>query len=255
MADIKVKISDHVMVITLARAQKKNAITDAMYGDIVDAFSRAADDTNVHVVFINAEGPDFCAGNDIGMFVDTVASGSDISKSNTAPFLAALSTFPKPLIAAVTGRAIGIGATMLLHCDLIYIAADAVLKLPFIDLALVPEAGSARLLPARIGHPRAFAVFAFTETLTGAEAVTLGLANAAFPHDEVADAALTAAQRLAQKPAAALVATKALMRDTNAITNAITNERDAFIKQLASPEASAAFAAFAARKGPTPATT
>ena len=102
MPDIKVTISDHVMVITLARAQKKNAITDAMYGELVDAFSRAAIDQDVHVALINADGPDFCAGNDIAMFVDTVASGSDITQSNTAPFLAALSTFPKPLIAAVT---------------------------------------------------------------------------------------------------------------------------------------------------------
>jgi len=247
MSDIKVAIADHVMVITLARAQKKNAITDAMYGDLANALSGAASDPEVHVALIIAEGPDFCAGNDIGMFVETVASGSDITRSNTAPFLAALSTFPKPLIAAVTGRAIGVGATMLLHCDLVYVATDATLKFPFIDLALVPEAASARLLPARVGHQRAFAIFAFTETLTGAGAVGLGLAYTALPREQVADVALNAAQLLAKKPPSALVAMKALMRDTDAITQAIANETTAFVKQLASPEASAAFAAFAAR--------
>ncbi|QGZ93774.1 enoyl-CoA hydratase-related protein [Terricaulis silvestris] len=248
MSDIQVQTSDHVMVITLNRAHKKNAITDAMYGDFADALKRAAEDGDIHVALINADGPDFCAGNDIGMFVDTVAAGADISQSNTSPFLKAISTFPKPLVAAVRGKAIGIGTTMLLHCDLVYVADDAALRLPFIDLGLVPEAGSARLMPARIGHARAFALFAFGEAMSGAEAAALGLANAAVPADQVNEKALSAAHALAKKPPAAIAATKALMRDAGAIAASIASERDAFIAQLASPEASAAFAAFAARR-------
>lgn len=248
MNDIQVQASDHVMIITLNRAHKRNAITDAMYGELAAALTRAAEDEDIHVALINADGPDFCAGNDIGMFIDTVAAGADISQSNTSPFLKAISTFPKPLVAAVRGKAIGIGVTMLLHCDLVYVAEDAALRLPFIDLGLVPEAGSARLMPARIGHTRAFAMFAFGEAMSGAEAATLGLANAAAPSEQVDETALRAAQALARKPPAALAATKALMRDAGAIAAAIASERDAFIAQLASPEASAAFAAFAARR-------
>jgi enoyl-CoA hydratase/carnithine racemase len=240
------------MIITLDRASKKNAITDAMYGEIAAALSRAAQDQEAHVVLIRAEGPDFCAGNDLTMFMDAANGGADLSQSNVGPFLDALSTFPKPLIAAVTGKAIGIGVTLLLHCDLVYVATDTELKLPFVDLGLVPEAGSARLLPARIGHSRAFAMFAFGETMSGRAAAELGLANTALPREEVLGAALTAAQSLAQKPPAALAATKALMRDAAAIKAAIAEDRVALMERLASPEAAAAFAAFAARKMSAP---
>jgi enoyl-CoA hydratase/carnithine racemase len=250
VADIRIEITGGVMTLTLDRPAKMNAITDAMYGAMAAALRDAAQDNSIGVVLIRGEGADFCAGNDIGMFAASAKGDFDLAASNTDPFLQALSTFPKPLIAAVTGRAIGIGTTLLLHCDLVYVAPDARLATPFIDLGLVPEAASALLMPARIGHVRAFGLFALGETISGTEAVTLGIANKALPAEQVAAAAAAAANALARKPASALQATKALMRDGAAIASALEADRKAFLAQLGTPEAAAAFAAFAARKKP-----
>jgi len=246
LPDIRIAIADHVMTVTLNRPAKKNAITDAMYGAITDALNEAAASNAIHAVLIAGEGDDFCAGNDIGMFAN--ASDDDIARSNAGAFLDTLSTFPKPLVAAVTGRAIGVGVTMLLHCDLVFVAADAQLATPFIDLGLVPEAASALLIPQRIGHARAFALFALGERLNGTRAADLGIANQALPASEVHNAAHAAAIAVAAKPPAAVAATKRLMRDASAIAAALAADRAAFLHQLATPEAAAAFAAFAARK-------
>lgn len=248
MADVRIETADRVMVITLDRASKKNAITDQMYGEIAGALNHAATDNEVRVVVLAGEGPDFCAGNDISMFTDSAAGGQDVATSNVEPFLTALSTFPKPLVAIVTGRAIGVGATLLLHCDLVYVASDAQLILPFINLGLTPEAGSAWLLPQRIGHVRAFALMALGERLSGVAAASLGLANAALPTAELVPAAMTAAHTLAERSPTALAATKRLMRDAGAVAAALAADRQALLTQLASPEAAAAFAAFAARR-------
>jgi enoyl-CoA hydratase/carnithine racemase len=250
MPDILIESAGGVTTIAFNRPEKKNAITDAMYGAVADGLSAAAEDEAVRVVIIAGEGADFTAGNDISMFAAVAAGQADIAESNVQRFLTAISTFPKPLVAAVTGRAIGVGVTMLLHCDLVYVAEDAALILPFVDLGVVPEAGSSRLLPARIGHVRAFALFTLGEPLGGAEAVALGLANAALPAADVRSAAEAAACKLAGKPASSLAATKRLMRDADAIRDAIRADDEAFIRQLSSPEAAAAFAAFAARKKP-----
>ena len=248
MTNIRVETADRVTIITIARSEKKNAITNAMYGAIAEALDSAAANPAIGAVVICGDGSDFCAGNDISMFADSNAGKIDISESNVGPFLRALSTFPKALVAAVTGRAIGIGTTMLLHGDLVYVADDAQLSTPFIDLGLVPEAASALLIPARIGHVRAFALFALGERLTGIQAAAIGIANVALPADEVMPAALSAALALSAKPASAIAATKRLMRDSAAIQGALDADRDAFIRQLATPEAQAAFAAFAVRK-------
>jgi len=250
ISDVRVSAEAGVLRITLDRAAKKNAITDAMYGEIAAALTRAADDPEIKAVLIDGDGPDFCAGNDISMFAASADGEQDIAKSNVGPFLTALSNFPKALVAAVTGRAIGIGVTMLLHCDLVYVAEDAQLSTPFIDLGLVPEAASALLMPARIGHVRAFALFALGERLNGSQTAALGIANAALPAADVAAAARDAAIALAAKPPSAIAATKALMRDTATIARALEADRTAFIRQLGTPEAAAAFAAFAARKAP-----
>jgi len=251
MGDVRVETADRVMVITLDRASKKNAITDAMYGEIAAALVHAAGDDEIRVAVLAGDGADFCAGNDISMFADSAAGKGDIATSNVGPFLSALSTFPKPLVAIVSGRAIGVGVTMLLHCDLVYVATDARLTLPFVDLGLVPEAGSAWLLPQRIGHARAFALIALGERLSGTDAAALGLANLALPTTDLAPAAMAAARTLAGKPPSALAATKKLMRDAAAIEAAMAADREAFLAQLATPEAAAAFAAFAARKSAT----
>lgn len=246
MPGVRIETADRVMVVTLDRADKKNAITDAMYGEIARALTHAAAADEVRVVVLAGEGPDFCAGNDISMLAD---GSQDVAASNVEAFLTALTTFPKPLVAIVTGRAIGVGATLLLHCDLVYIASDAQLILPFVNLGLTPEAGSAWLLPQRIGHVRAFALMALGERMSGAAAANLGLANAALPAAEVAPAAMASARSLAEKSPSALAATKRLMRDAGAIEAALAADREALLIQLASPEAAAAFAAFAARRG------
>lgn len=250
MSDVLIETREGVTRIAFNRPEKKNAITDGMYGAVADALDAAADDPAVRVVIIAGEGPDFTAGNDISMFAAVAAGQADIGESNVGRFLTTISTFPKPVVAAVTGRAIGVGVTMLLHCDLVYVAEDAILSMPFVDLGVVPEAGSSRLLPARIGHVRAFALFTLGQPLGGAEAVTLGIANAALPAAEVESAAEAAARTLAGKAASSLAATKRLMRDADAIRAAIRADDEAFLRQLTSPEAAAAFAAFAARKKP-----
>ena len=250
MNEMKVETTGGVMTITLNRPEKKNAITDAMYGTFAAALTAADSDPAIKAALIRGEGADFCAGNDISTFAAVSAGQLNMADTNTRRFLDAISTFSKPLVAAVTGRAIGIGVTMLLHCDLVFVADDAELRTPFIDLGLVPEAASALLIPARIGHVRAFALFALGEKLSGTEAAALGLANRAMPAGEIAEAAMTAALALAGKPLSALIATKKLMRDSEAIAAALKADETAFIEQLKTPEAAAAFAAFANRKAP-----
>ncbi len=248
MSDIRIEHAEGVTTIILNRPEKKNAVTNDMYGTIADALAAAAQDDDVRVVILAGEGADFCAGNDISMFAEVAAGEADLEESHVVRFLDAISTFPKPLIAAVTGRAIGVGVTMLLHCDLVYVSEDAALILPFVDLGVVPEAGSSRLLPARIGHVRAFALFTLGEPLSGSDATGLGLANAALPAAEVLPAALAAARKLAAKSASSIAATKQLMRDADSIQQAIAADDAAFRVQLMHPDAAAAFAAFAARK-------
>jgi len=248
MADIRIEMDEGVATLTLARPDKMNAITDAMYGAMADALAEMGQDPAVRVALITGEGENFCAGNDISMFAAAATGDPAAALSNVGRFIEAISLFPKPLVAAVLGRAIGIGTTMLLHCDLVYLAEDATLATPFVDLGLVPEAGSSRLLPERIGHVRAFAMFGLGEPVGGSQAVALGLANAALPAVEVLLTARAAATRLASKPLGALIATKALMRDKGTIGAAIAADTAAFVDRLSSPEAAAAFAAFAARK-------
>jgi enoyl-CoA hydratase/carnithine racemase len=250
ISDVRVAIADQVMTITLDRARKKNAMTDAMYSVIAANLRRAQEDPDIHVALLTANGADFCAGNDINVLMGV--HGLDAPASNAEAFLTALSTFSKPLIAAVQGMAIGIGATLLLHCDVVFAAPDTQLKMPFVDLGLVPEAGSARLLPAIVGHPRAFSLFAFGFPLSGAAAADLGLVSHLVPREQLAAAALEAAQALARKPPAALAATKALMRDPAAIRAALAADRAALLERLASPEAAAALARFTARKPSAP---
>ena len=139
---------------------------------------------------------------------------------------------------------------MLLHCDLVYVAKDAKLSTPFVNLALVPEAASSVTLPARIGHARAFAMFAFGEAVTGEQAAQIGIANAAVPADQVLATAREAARKLAQRPLGALMATKKLMRDGAMLLQQMNNEAEYFGRQLKSPEAAEAFAAFAQKRQP-----
>lgn len=247
---VRVTVDDGVLKITLARADKKNALTQPMYGALAHALARAETDTTVRAVLLEAEGDAFTAGNDLGDFAAVAAGTLAREEMTTHLFLNELAKARKPIVAAVQGLAVGIGVTMLLHCDLVFVADDAKLSVPFVNLALVPEAGSSALLQARVGYTRAFAMFAFGEPVDGRTAATLGLATRAMPSGEVRANALAAAKLLATKPLGALLATKQLMRDSEAIAALIAKESQIFGERLLSPETAEALRAFAERRPP-----
>jgi enoyl-CoA hydratase/carnithine racemase len=247
---VRIAAEDGVLRITLARPDKKNALTTAMYTALGNALARAETDSSVRAVLFEAEGDAFTAGNDLGDFA-AVASGEMVREDMTTHlFLDALATARKPYVAAVHGLAVGIGVTMLLHCDLVFVAEDAKLSTPFVNLALVPEAASSALLQARIGYARAYAMFALGEPINGRTAAAIGLANAALPVNEVRPKALAAAKLLASKPMGALQATKELMRDSKAIAALMARETEIFSARLKSPETAEALRAFAERRPP-----
>ncbi|MGV0758675.1 enoyl-CoA hydratase-related protein [Tistrella mobilis] len=247
--DIRTTTADGIMEIIFARPAKKNAITNEMYGAVADALESAEADDAIHVVLIRSDSGDFTAGNDLSDFAK-IAAGEGPTVRHVQRVLKQLARMQKPVVAAVLGQAVGIGTTMLLHCDLVYVARDAKLSTPFVGLALVPEAASSLLLPAAIGHRRAFAMFALGEVLSGSEAAELGLVNAALPANDVFGAARAAAGRLAQQPIGAIKATKGLMRDAAAIATVMDTESRLFFERLQSPEAREAFTAFAERRKP-----
>jgi enoyl-CoA hydratase/carnithine racemase len=249
---VRVEKAGGVLTLTLNRPEKKNALTRAMYQALGEAIDGAASDNDVRCVLIQAEGDAFTAGNDITDFaaVNAGDSAGRVVAVQGNPLLAALARAKTPLVAAVQGRAIGVGLTMLLHCDLVYVAEDAILSAPFANLALTPEAASSLLLPARIGHARAFAMFVLGETVDGATAAQWGIANAALPVGQVKARARAAAEAIAAKPKAAVAKTKALMRDETALLARIGVEGAHFLEQLRSPEAREAFAAFAEKRAP-----
>lgn len=247
---VRVSVEDGVMRIRLARPEKKNALTNAMYGALDDALRRAESDPSVRVVFFEAEGDVFTSGNDLGDFA-AVASGT-LARADmrSSSFLQALAHGKKPYVAAVQGLAVGIGVTMLMHFDIVYVADNAKLSTPFVNLAVVPEAASSWLIPARIGHARAFEMFALGEPMDGRTAASIGLVNGALPAGEVHAKALQVARKLAMKPAGALQATKQLMRNGAAIAAVMAREGEIFGAQLKSAEAAEAFKAFAERRAP-----
>lgn len=245
---IKLREEDGVLEITFARPEKKNALSNAMYQAAREALESAQTNRAIRVVLFSAEGGAFTAGNDIAEFA-AVASGN-AGELQAHGFIQSLCRAEKPIVAAVPGLAVGVGTTMLLHCDLVYVADTARLSTPFVNLGLVPEAASSLLLPARIGHVRAFAMFALGEAISGAEAVALGLANKMLPQDEVLPAARAAAQALAQKPIGSVVSTKRLMRSVATLMARIEEESRIFGERLTSDEAREALTAFMERRAP-----
>ena len=235
-----------VVEILMDRPDKKNALTNAMYDALTAALAQAAEGAASAVV-IGSTGPDFTAGNDLDDFTRAAEDGPPL---RAFPFIEALAAFPKPLVAAVRGRGVGIGLTMLLHCDLVYVSEDARLSAPFAQLGLVPEAASSLLLPARIGHARAFEIFAMGRVLSGTEAVALGLANLAMSADEVAGAARAGAERLSALAPGAAGETKRLMRQGAALAAQMAEENRVFSERLVGDAAREAFAAFRARRAP-----
>jgi enoyl-CoA hydratase/carnithine racemase len=243
-------IGDGVMTLTFNRPEKKNAITDEMYGALADALHSAARDDAVRVVLFLSTGDSFTAGNDLASFARQSETPRADAPSNVERFIRAIASADKPIVAGVKGQAVGIGLTMLLHCDLVFVADEAKLSAPFVSLALVPEAASSLLLVARLGHARAFSMFAGGQVVAGRTAAEWGLANQALPTDAVDGAARAAAMGLARQPVEALRITKRLMRDSEAIATRIGAELGHFATRLTSPEAKEAFRAFAERRAP-----
>lgn len=237
-----------VLEITFARPDKKNALSNAMYRAATAALESARTSASVRVILFSAEGDAFTAGNDLADFA-AFANGTG-ERPAAHEFIDAIVRCEKPIVAAVPGLAVGVGTTMLLHCDLVYVDETARLTAPFVNLALVPEAASSLLLPQRIGHVRAFAMFALGEPVSASEAVALGLANKMVPKAELLDAARAAARKLAAQPAGSLLATKRLMRNLDAVLAFKAEEGEIFAERLQGAEAREAFAAFAERRAP-----
>jgi enoyl-CoA hydratase/carnithine racemase len=247
---VTTEFSDGVLTISLNRPDKRNAITDAMYAKIHQALDRASHDAEVRVVLLRAEGDAFSGGNDIGDFVAQAQTGVATQDLSVFRVLKALAHFEKPIVAAVKGVAVGIGTTILLNSDLVFVAEDAKLSTPFVNLGLAPEAASSLLLPMRVGHVRAFSMFALGEVVDGKTAAAWGLANAALPAAEVDKAAREAAIAITKRPPGSLIVTKRLMRDADMIWSIMREEAAVFAERLQSAEAAEAFAAFVQRRAP-----
>jgi enoyl-CoA hydratase/carnithine racemase len=246
---IRIERKDGVVTLTFARPDKKNALTNAMYGVLADQLISAETDPAARVIVLRGEGDMFTSGNDVGEFAG-IATGAIRGERHVSRFVRALAQSSRPLVAAVQGRAVGIGATMLLHCDFVVLADNAQLSTPFVNLALVPEAGSTLLMPLRIGHARAFEMFALGDTMDAPTAHNLGIANRVVPLERLHAEAANVAARLARLPAGSLAATKRLMRNPAVLTAQIEAESERFAERLTTAEAREAFTAFAERRPP-----
>jgi enoyl-CoA hydratase/carnithine racemase len=247
---IRTELAGGVLTVTLARPEKKNAITQAMYAALAEATQRARTDDAVRVLLFRGEGDSFSAGNDIADFIALGSQGGAVTDAPVFHFLKSLADLDKPAVAAVRGRAVGIGLTLLLHCDMVVVAEDALLSAPFINLALAPEAASSLLLPQALGHQRAFEIFALGEPIDGATALSWGLANRAVPAADVDAVAAELAAKLAARAPNSIRKTKRLMRDAERLWALMQREGEAFGSQMASPEAMEAFMAFSQKRAP-----
>jgi enoyl-CoA hydratase/carnithine racemase len=247
---VLVEKSANVLTLTLNRPDKKNALTRAMYHTLAEQIAAADTDPGVRCILIKANGDMFTAGNDLADFAAINSQTQAPKPDEGNPFLASLARAKKPIVAAVNGRAVGVGVTMLLHCDLVYLAENALLTTPFVNLALVPEAASSLLLPLRIGHARAFEMFVLGEAVPADKALSWGIANRVVPLAELHRSAQVAATAVAARAPAAVMATKRLMRDETSLLARMAEEGGHFLRQLKSTEFKEAFAAFSERRAP-----
>ncbi len=242
------RAQDGVAEIRMNRPEKKNAILGEMYAAMADGILAAEADVGVRAIVIGGEGGAFTAGNDLGDFLDRPQS------DETPPvrrFMLALSRAEKPVVAAVDGLAIGIGTTLLLHCDLVVASTRSRLQTPFVNLGLVPEFASSWLLPARIGPQRAAELLLLAESMDAATAKAFGLVNRVVEPAELEAAAMDFARRLAAKPPEAVRQSKRLMReDPDRVLQRMEQENAVFGRLLSSPEAREAFNAFLEKRAP-----
>ena len=249
MSDILVHTEAGVMTLTLNRVDKKNSITAAMYSTLADALDQAKADAAVRVVLLQGDATVFSAGNDIGDFLHKPPAGQD---SPVFHFLHGIAAFPKPIVAAVCGPAVGIGTTMLLHCDLVYAGDNAAFALPFVNLGLCPEAASSLLVPQMFGYHRAAEALLLGEPFMAEAALEVGLVNRVVPPTEANAIAQTQARKLAAKPISSLIETKRLMKKGQApqVQAVMAEEGASFGRMLREPAAREAFGAFMAKRKP-----
>ncbi len=249
MSEILTSSDGGVFTITLNRVDKKNAITAAMYAAMADALRQAATDAATRVAVFQGHETIFCAGNDIGDFLDRPPTTKDMPVYR---FLHGIAEFPKPLIAAVCGAAVGVGTTMLLHCDLVYAGDNATFSLPFVNLGLCPEAASSLLLPQMLGYHRAAEVMLFGEPINADAALAMGLVNRVVAAAEVNALAQTQARKLATKPMSSMLEIKRLMKKGLApqVAQQMTDEGVSFSRMLQEPAAKEAFTAFLEKRKP-----
>jgi enoyl-CoA hydratase/carnithine racemase len=240
---------EHILRIEINRPDKKNALTRAMYAAMADALTRADDDNGIRAVFLHGTADCFTAGNDLK---DFQAFRQDGNNKDVTNFLSNISRAKKPIVAAVGGVAVGVGTTMLLHCDLVYAGESAKFILPFVALGLCPEAASSFLLPKLVGQKRASELLLLGEPFSAAKALEFGLVNAVYPDAEFIDKAYIQTEKLVQQPAASVRITKALLKRpiSQYISDTMAEERKHFSERLHSGECDEAFTAFFAGRKP-----
>ena len=247
--DILTHTDDGVMTITLNRLERKNSITSAMYGVMADALEQAQQEPAIRVAVLQGHETVFCAGNDIGDFLNKPPAGQD---SPVFRFLRAIATFPKPLVAAVCGPAVGVGTTMLFHCDLVYAGDNAAFSMPFVNLGLCPEAASSLLVPQMLGYHRAAEALLLGEPFMAESALEVGLVNRVVPPMEANGVARSIARKLAAKPPSSLAETKRLMKKNTQqqVLAQMADEGASFARMLGEPAAKEAFGAFMDKRKP-----
>lgn len=249
MSDILVHTEAGVTTLTFNRVDKKNSITSSMYAALADALDAARDDAAVRCVLIQGDATIFSAGNDIGDFLNKPPSGQE---SPVFRFLRGIAAFPKPVVAAVCGPAVGIGTTLLFHCDLVYAGDNAAFSMPFVNLGLCPEAASSLLVPQMFGYHRAAEALLLGEPFMAEAALEVGLVNRVLPPTECNTYAQQQARKLAAKPLSALIETKRLLKKTQAaaVVERMDEEGASFGRMLREPAAREAFTAFMEKRRP-----
>ena len=249
MSDILTHQDAGVLTLTFNRVERKNSINVAMYDALATALEKAAGDAATRVVVIHGHETIFSAGNDIEDFLKNKPAGMD---SPVFRFLRGIATFPKPLVAAVCGPAVGVGTTLLFHCDLVYAGDNAAFSMPFVNLGLVPEAASSLLVPQMFGYHRAAEALLLGEPFMAEAALEVGLVNRVVPPSEANALAQAQARKLAAKPLSSLIATKQLMKggQQKDVLERMGEEGAQFGRMLGEPAAREAMTAFMEKRKP-----
>ncbi len=250
MSQVQTETIGAVLRIAINRPEKKNALTTAMYDDLSNAVEQGENDPAIRVLLLHGNGDGFTAGNDLEDFLRMPWTGQGVPPA--VRFMNVVAAAQKPVVAAVHGPAVGIGTTILLHCDLIYASQDAKFIMPFVNLGIVPEAGSSVLLPSIIGYHRAAELLMLGSPMTAQRAYDMGLVNQVVAPDALLTTALEVARQLAEKPAAALRATKQLLKKPlqAEVARAMREEVEVVRHHLNSPETKEALTAFLQKRKP-----